>query len=84
MKHIDNFNSMPVCALYNKGADFGVLNSSYQAISTVISTFVRDTRCSFTVALFFLTKIARKKIRNYLAIPNNCVLSLSLSQSRRK
>ena len=82
MKHTDNFNSMPVCALYNKGADFGVLNSSYQAISTVISTFVRDTRCSFTVALFFLTKIARKR---YVIIWlfQIIVYSLSLSLSEQ-
>ena len=28
-----------------------------------------------------LTKISRKKIENYLVVPNNCVLSLSLSST---
>ena len=31
-------------------------------------------------ALDSLTKISGKKMENYLVVPNNCVLSLSLSQ----
>lgn len=30
-------------------------------------------------ALDSLTKISRKKMENYLVVPNNCILSLSLS-----
>ena len=32
-------------------------------------------------ALYSLTKGDRKKMENYLVVPNNCVLSLSLSLS---
>ena len=32
-------------------------------------------------ALDSLTKISRKKMENYLVVPNNCILSLSLSYS---
>jgi len=32
-------------------------------------------------ALDSLTKISRKKMENYLVVPNNCILSLSLSLS---
>ena len=37
-----------------------------------------ETRCA---ALDSLTKGDRKKMENYLVVPNNCVLSLSLSLS---
>ena len=45
----------------------------------------QDGVCSFVIRLKsfldYLTVGDRKKIRNYLDIPNNCVLSLSLSLS---
>ena len=37
-----------------------------------------DTLCA---ALDSLTKISRKKMADYLVVPNNCILSLSLSLS---
>ena len=49
----------------------------------VFDTFFKGAYTSCTL-ISSLIKKDRKKSENYLVVPNNCVLSLSLSQSRRK
>ena len=44
----------------------------------VFDTFFKGAHTSY-VLLSSLTKKDRKKSENYLVVPNNCVLSLSLS-----
>ena len=53
------------CALYNKG----------------VSRVVVPVACNANKAIEVLKKENKEKMLNYLDIPNNCVLSLSLSHS---
>ena len=53
------------CALYNKG----------------VSTVVVPVTCNANKAIEVLKKENKEKMLNYLVVPNNCVLSLSLSLS---
>ena len=53
------------CALYNKG----------------VSRVVVPVACNANKAIEMLKKENKEKMLNYLDIPNNCVLSLSLSYS---
>ena len=53
------------CALYNKG----------------VSRVVVPVACSANKAIEVLKKENKEKMLNYLVVPNNCVLSLSLSLS---
>ena len=59
-----------------------------EMIKNIITAIVFDTffKGAYTSCALIssLTKKDRKKSENYLVVPNNCVLSLSLSQSRRK
>ncbi len=61
-----------------------------RTIKDIITAIVFDTffKGAYTSCALIssLTKKDRKKSENYLVVPNNCVLylSLSLSQSRRK
>ena len=53
------------CALYNKG----------------VSRVVVPVACNANKAREVLKKENKEKMLNYLVVPNNCVLSLSLSLS---
>ena len=53
------------CALYNKG----------------VSRVVVPVACNANKAIEVLKKENKEKMLNYLVVPNNCVLSLSLSLS---
>ena len=56
-------STLNVCALYNKG----------------VSRVVVPVACNANKAREVLKKENKEKMLNYLDIPNNCVLSLSLS-----
>jgi len=58
-------STLNVCALYNKG----------------VSRVVVPVACNANKAREVLKKENKEKMLNYLDIPNNCVLSLSLSLS---
>ena len=66
MRVINQFiSTLNVCALYNKG----------------VSRVVVPVACNANKAREVLKKENKEKMLNYLDIPNNCVLSLSLSLS---
>ena len=56
-------STLNACALYNKG----------------VSRVVMPVACNANKAREMLKKENKEKMLNYLDIPNNCVLSLSLS-----
>ena len=58
-------STLNVCTLYNKG----------------VSRVVVPVACNANKAREVLKKENKEKMLNYLDIPNNCVLSLSLSLS---
>ena len=58
-------STLNACALYNKG----------------VSRVVMPVACNANKAREMLKKENKEKMLNYLDIPNNCVLSLSLSLS---
>ena len=63
MLQTTNFNQANVCALYNKG----------------VSRVVVPVACNANKAREVLKKENKEKMLNYLVVPNNFVLSLSLS-----
>ena len=73
MRQLGYISFSHIYSLYNKG------------LVQVQCAGRQDGVCSFVIRLKsfldYLTVGDRKKIRNYLDIPNNCVLSLSLSLS---